>query len=89
VRKRPRKYCADWGCPAKWACARHHCRSLDYWRFDIEASAREGVGFMKQRREPGADSCNRFEDDEPREWLADIATIPVDGTLGGYGWIAP
>ncbi|WGM45252.1 hypothetical protein KOAAANKH_00113 [Brevundimonas sp. NIBR10] len=85
-----RKLCADWGCPAKLACARHHIRSLDYWRFDLEASAREGVAFMKRRRQDGEDSCNRFENDVPRAWLleAGISTIPATGADGGWAWLA-
>ena len=89
VQPRDRKLCADWGCPALQACARHHLRSFDYWRFDLEASAREGVAFMKRRRKDGEDSCNRFENDVPRDYLeGNLATIPASGADGGWAWLA-
>lgn len=70
----PLPFCDDWACPAKASCARHFGRSINYWRFDVEADHREGVRFAKGPREAGHDHCKDYERDEIRPWMVDAFT---------------
>lgn len=56
-------YCDDWACPIKWSCARHFCRSKDYWTM----AEKPKTFFRGQRTRWG---CPDFVQDVPRPWLA-------------------
>lgn len=67
-KKEPEKtLCDDWACPSMWSCARFWGRSKAYWDFDIEAPH---APLVKGPRRVGVDSCDDYERDVPREWLA-------------------
>lgn len=55
-------YCDDWGCPAHVSCRHAWGRSPEYWAFDEAETRHFG-------REPGAESCDEYERDDPREYL--------------------
>lgn len=63
-------WCEDWQCPAQNQCRFHFGRSYDYAAMtDPLVMAKKRIPFFTPERFQYAPQRDRFERDEPREWL--------------------
>lgn len=59
-------YCDDWACPARASCRWAFGRSQVY-------SAMQPAELRRRERDPGAEACAEYEQDEPKPWLRPLA----------------